>query len=81
MNESCIYGCGTCTNIQKSEVKIISFPIWIRKKNMKLKRCVFRTWHLTHYITYTIIGYLFPSMFIESVILGTSFEIFEYLKI
>ena len=80
MNESCIYGCGTCNKYTKIRGKDYFVSNMDKKKEHELKRCVFTFWHLTHYITYTIIGYLFPIMFIESVILGTSFEIFEYLK-
>jgi hypothetical protein len=77
INESCIFGCSTCDKYTKTRGK----DYFIGKKFLdeEIKRCVLTFWGFSHYLTYIIVGYLFPSMFIESMILGIAFEYFEYV--
>ena len=42
-------------------------------------KCIFSIWSLTHFILYAFIGFFCPDCFIESFLIGVSFEIFEYM--
>ena len=80
INESCIFGCGKCTKYTKIRGKDYFINSMDKKKEEQIKRCVLTFWNLTHYLTYIIVGYIFPSMFIESMSIGIAFEYFEYLR-
>jgi hypothetical protein len=79
VNESCIAGCGTCTKYTKTRGKDYFIDSMNNEKEEEIKRCILTFWNLSHYLAYIIVGYLFPSMFIESMIVGIAFEYFEFL--
>ena len=80
INESCIAGCDACTKYTKTRGKDYFIDSMNKKKGEQIKRCVLTFWNLSHYFTYIVVGYLLPSMFIESMIVGIAFEYFEYVK-
>jgi len=79
INESCIFGCNECKKYTKTRGGEYFINSMDQKKEEEIKRCVLTFWGFSHYLTYIIVGYLFPSMFIESMILGIAFEYFEYV--
>jgi hypothetical protein len=49
-------------------------------KQKEIKKCILTFWGLTHFVLYFILSYLFPAFYIEFIILGILFEIYEYYK-
>lgn len=80
INESCIFGCLDCVKYTKIRGKDYFIDSMNKEKEEQMKHCVLTFWGLTHYLTYIIVGYLFPSMFIESMSIGIAFEYFEYFS-
>lgn len=44
------------------------------------EKCMMTFWGFTHVLLYTILGFLFPDMFIQLFLLGIIFEIYEKYK-
>jgi len=61
----------------RGENYFISTPIYQQKG---IKKCILTFWGFTHFIFYLFLTYLFPSFYIEFIIIGIFFEIYEYYR-
>ena len=81
LNDTCVIQCNNdiCKNLIKNRGNnyFISSP---EVKQVYLKNCFVTFWGATHFMLYFVIGFLLPSMFFESFIIGIMFEYYEYVK-
>ncbi len=80
LQKKCFYKCkgDICKTLIKGrgESYFTNTPL---AEQLFLKECLVSFWSFTHVILYTIIGFLFPGMFFETLIIGIGFEIFEFI--
>jgi hypothetical protein len=82
MHKKCLYSCKSdqCYEYMintRGENYFISTPIY---KQKSIKKCMFTFWGFTHFIFYLILSFLFPSFYMEFIIIGILFEIYEYYR-
>lgn len=81
IHESCILGCPTNTEFitdGRGDNYYIGASDSINGSS--LKKCMATFWSATHFMLYVLIGFFCPDLFYETLILGASFELFEYYK-
>lgn len=80
IHESCIYGCDgddVCPHLTQYRGDSYYIGSMNSEKLKKLKKCLVTWWSLTHFITYLVLGYLFPEYFWPLFLFGVLFEIYE----
>lgn len=82
IHQSCVIKCSSdvCKNIVKNgrgDSYFISTP----KENQEyIKDCAVTFWGVSHFFMHFMIGLLLPDFFIQSLLIGLIFEIYEYKK-
>jgi hypothetical protein len=81
LHKKCMYTCktNTCKSLisGRGNTYFINTP---EEEQQGVKNCLITFWGMGHFLLFTIIGYLLPGMFFESLIIGIAFEIYEYNK-
>ena len=77
--KKCFYDCkgDFCKNLTKGrgDTYFTNTPI---AEQLHIKECLVSFWSLTHILLYTLIGFLFPGLFFETLLIGIGFEIYEH---
>ncbi len=45
----------------------------------KKENCLFTWWQVSHFLTYMLVGFLFPGFFLEAMVVSVAFEVYEDL--
>ena len=77
VHESCLLNCKFTKSLTKYRGNNYYIGITDDEKKAKLETCLITWWGGTHFLLYLLLGYLTPSLFLETFILGVGFEIYE----
>lgn len=77
IHESCLLKCDATKNLIG---KGRGSQYYIGKPDSADNSCLITFWTLSHFILYSVIGFLLPDMFWQSFIVGVGFEIYEKYK-
>ena len=55
----------------------ISTPLHEQKN---IKKCILTFWGFTHFLFYLVLSYLFPAFYMDFIIIGILFEVYEYYQ-
>lgn len=56
---------------------------WVEPKDSGTRRryCLITSWSVSHILLYAIIGYCFPSLFWQTLLIGVGYEIMEWMTL
>ena len=79
IHESCVVKCDATAGLVGMGRGSTYF---IGKNNnpAEMNKCLVTAWGLSHYLFYLTLGAVFPNLFIETFLIGVSFELYEKYK-
>ncbi len=77
VHESCLVGCrgGICKLSVRGDNYYINSTDSAKRR--RLSNCMVTFWGFSHFLLYSILGFLFPGIFWETFFVGVAFEMYE----
>ena len=78
IQEACLYGCNDESCKSNVLPKGTSYIINDEEASRKSESCIISSWNVSHFILYTLLSYLNPTMWRELIGMGVAFEVYEH---